>query len=460
MNFDTIAAIATSSINGSISIIRVSGEQSLEKVSEIFFDKHKNPLDLNKVKTHTIHYGFIYNRNMELLDEVMVLVMKAPRSFTTEDVVEIQCHGGSLICQMILQTLVEIGVRIAQPGEFTKRAFLHGRLDLSQAESIMDVIQSKSKSALKHSLAQLRGNVKEKILNLREKILSDLAFLEAALDDPEHISLEDFPKVMKQHADELQKEILHLIENGKNGRIIREGINTVIVGKPNVGKSSFLNCILRENRAIVTDIPGTTRDTLEEELMIGNNLIRITDTAGIHDTDDRIEAIGIEKAKGMMKQADFVIVLLDAGCELTEDDISILQDTSDCVGVVLLNKSDLVPVITKEDVAAYTEKKILSFSAASGEGLDKLEYYINTLFTKNKVKYDDDIYITNARHKEALIDAEKSLRLLCRSIEDGMPEDLYSIDLYNAYEALGRIIGESVEDDLVDKIFKDFCMGK
>ncbi|MCH5253097.1 MAG: tRNA uridine-5-carboxymethylaminomethyl(34) synthesis GTPase MnmE [Lachnospiraceae bacterium] len=457
---DTIAAIAVSSKNGSISVIRISGDDSLKIVSEIFFNAKNEKISLESCQTHTIQYGFIQNAKNELLDEVLVLIMKAPRSYTAEDVVEIQCHGGAFICQKILELLVEKGVRIAEPGEFTKRAFLNGRLDLSQAESVMDVIRSKSKVALENSLSQLTGKVKEKIVSLREMILEDIAFLEAALDDPEHISLEDFSSVMGEHTKLLREEVKYLLDNSENGRIIKEGIRTVIVGKPNVGKSSFLNCILRENRAIVTDIPGTTRDTLEEELMIGQTLLHLVDTAGIRNTEDKIESIGIEKAKQSVKEADFVICILDSSEELSEEDKNIFNLMRKKQGIILLNKSDLTSVILPEQIQKMTEKKVLPFSAATGEGLRELEAYLNERFMLGSVSYQDEIYITNMRQKQALYETAESLRNLSESIEAGMPEDLYSIDLYNAYESLGKIIGETVEDDIVDKIFKDFCMGK
>lgn len=459
---DTIAAIATSSKNGSISVIRVSGEESFSFVSKIFYNSNNENIDLNLCETHTVHYGYIKNAEGDLLDEVLVLLMKAPRSYTAEDTVEIQCHGGSFICRAILNLLIENGVRVAEPGEFTKRAFLHGRIDLSQAESVKDVIQSKSKIALENSLSQLRGNVKEKITELRDMILVDICTLEAALDDPEHLSLDGYSSMMSEHVDLLQKEVAHLLKNSENGRIIREGIKTVIIGKPNVGKSSFLNCILRENRAIVTDIPGTTRDTLEEELMIGDTLLQLIDTAGIHDTEDTIENIGIEKAKKSVEEADFVICILDSSDKLSEDDIFILKQAEHVPGVILLNKSDLDSVILPEQMKEYEEgnKKVMVFSAATGQGLTELEEYLNELFCQDEIDYEKDIYITNHRQKQALVDTAESLNQLREGIESGVSEDLYSIDLYNAYESLGKIIGKTVEDDIVDKIFKDFCMGK
>lgn len=457
---DTIAAIATSSKNGSISVIRISGSQSVELISRIFFGRNGKAIQLKNCESHTVQYGFICDEKEQVIDEVLVLLMKAPRSYTKEDVVEIQCHGGSFICQCILELLIRQGVRVAEPGEFTKRAFLNGRIDLSQAESVMDVIQSNSALALKNSVSQLRGQIKEKIVELREIILNDIAFLEAALDDPEHLPLGNFSETMREHTKLLKEEIEHLLDNSQNGRIIKEGVYTAIVGKPNVGKSSFLNCILREDRAIVTEIAGTTRDTLEEELRIGSTLIHLVDTAGIHNTEDTVEKMGVEKAKKTILDADFIVCMLDASEELSEEDKEVLGQVADKQGVILLNKQDLGSVVKKENIPFQEKKKILPFSAKTGEGLNELEEYLNQLFKMDSVSYNDEIYITNMRQKQAFIDTLESLTNLMQCIEDGMPEDLYSIDLQNAYESLGKIIGETVEDDIADKIFKDFCMGK
>lgn len=456
---DTIAAIATSSKNGSISVIRVSGEKSLFAVSNIFFNGKMESIDLEKKPTHTIQYGFICDGEKKM-DEVLVLIMKGPRSYTAEDVVEIHCHGGHYICQLILHLLLRQGVRIAEPGEFTKRAFLNGRLDLSQAEAVMDVIQSKSQIALDNSLHQLNGDVKEKIQSLRQIILEDVAYLEAALDDPEHISLDDFSENIKKHVKELLREIDHLIENSKNGRLIREGIRTVIIGKPNVGKSSLLNCMLRENRAIVTDEPGTTRDTLEEDIVIGNTLLHLIDTAGIHKTKHKVEAIGIERTKESIDTADFVIGVFDASESLSQEDQEIFQLMESRPGIILLNKTDLPKKIEEKNLLNYSEKQVISFSAATGEGLEQLEQVINQQMIEQKIEITQELYITNARQKESLLQTRENLNQVMESIQIGMPEDLYAIDLTNAYESLGKIIGETVEEDIIEKIFRDFCMGK
>lgn len=456
----TIAAIATSSKNGSISIIRVSGGEALSCVSRIFCNAAGEPVDLTECQTHTIQYGFICDENKKTVDEVLVLIMKSPRSYTAEDVVEIHCHGGHLICQMVLQLLLQNGVRAAEPGEFTKRAFLNGRIDLSQAEAVMDVIQAENQIALGNSLSQLRGNIKDKIKNLREILLTDIAFLEAGIDDPEHISLDDFSVTLSSHVEMLQKEVSSLLVNSGNGRIIKEGIRTVIVGRPNVGKSSFMNRMLREDRAIVTDVPGTTRDTLEEEVQIGPVVFHLIDTAGIHETEDVVESIGIEKTKDAIEKSDFVLCILDAGSQITEEDISILQLCRDKQGMILLNKSDLDSRITEEDIYDICPKKIFHISATNGDGIEELEEEITSLFLSEDIDYNKEIYITNVRQKQALLDTKESLSRLEESIQSGMPEDFYSIDMTDAYEHLGKIIGETVEDDIVDKIFRDFCMGK
>lgn len=457
---DTIAAIATSSKNGSISVIRVSGENALPIVSQIFYNRKGKKINLSSCGTHTIQYGFICDEQKNRMDEVLVLIMKAPRSYTVEDVVEIHCHGGHYICQEILKLLIENEVRIAEPGEFTKRAFLNGRLDLSQAESVMDVIQSKSKIALENSLNQLKGTVKEKIVSLRERILEDVAYLEAALDDPEHISLDDFSNNIEEHVKNLLQELQHLLENSKNGRLIKEGIYTVIVGKPNVGKSSLLNCLLRENRAIVTDVPGTTRDTLEEDIVIGNTLLHLIDTAGIHESENKVECIGIEKTKESIEKADFAICVLNHNEAISKEDKEVLQLIEKKDGVILLNKNDLPAAFDKKDIKQYSEKRVISFSAKKGKGLDELENYLQELFIENKIDANEEIYITNIRQRQALLDAKDSLVKVKESIALGMPEDMYTIDLTNAYESLGLIIGETIEEDIIEKIFRDFCMGK
>ena len=457
---DTIAAIATSSKDGSISIIRISGPEAVNIVSNSFVGKSGKKIDLTQKQSHTIHFGYIKDSNGEVIDEVIVLLMKAPKSYTMEDVVEVQCHGGSFVCQILLEHFVKEGVRIAQPGEFTKRAFLNGRIDLSQAESVMDVIQSDSELALHNSLNQLRGDIKVEVEKMREVLLTDIAFVEAALDDPEHLSLDGYVDTILDHARQLLEQVEHLLKNSENGKIIKEGIQTVIVGKPNVGKSSFLNCILREDRAIVTDIAGTTRDTLEEEVRIGTTRLHLIDTAGIRNTDNQIEKIGIEKAREQLKHCDFCILILDRSREIEEEDKILLKEIESKKAVILYNKSDLENAFSIDEIENMTTKKIIAFSAKTGEGLEELQQYITNQFFQNEISFNQEIYLSNERQKQAVSEAYESLLRVKESYDLGVGEDFYTIDMMNAYEQLGSIIGETVDDDLVDTIFKKFCMGK
>ncbi len=454
---DTIAAIATASTGGGVSIIRVSGEEAVEKVEPILSFSSKK---LSEFSSHTVHYGHVVDGTGKFVDEVLVLIMKGPNSYTREDVVEIQCHGSVLICQEILDLLLSTGVRMAEPGEFTKRAFVNGRIDLSQAEAVMDLIESKSRYALQSSMSQLNGIIKDKVIELRKMILDDVAFIEAALDDPEHISLEGFVDQLEQNVQYSTSELKKMIDNYRNGRLIRQGVQTVIIGKPNVGKSSFLNAILGTDRAIVTDVPGTTRDILEEDVRLGDLLLHLVDTAGIHDTSDPVERIGIERAKENLGRADFCILILDGSCELTDADKHLLEVISDLNGVVLLNKNDLDVKIREEDIRIYTDKRIISFSTMTGSGKHELEELIKEQFYLDQLSFNDEIYISNERQKQAVVSSYESLQQVKSSIELGLGEDFYTIDLMSAYESLGSMIGESLDDDLADTIFRKFCMGK
>lgn len=455
---DTIAAIATSSVSGGISVIRLSGEDALSIADKIFKSKKENK-KLSEQKSHTLHYGYICDGE-RVIDEVIVLLMLSPNSYTKEDVVEIDCHGGKMASKLILERLIQSGARMAEPGEFTKRAFLNGRIDLSQAEAVADIIQSKNKYALEASVSQLRGSIRERITEIRNEILRDIAFIEAALDDPEHMSLDGFSAQLDKKTDKYLESLNHILANSENGRILKEGVRTVILGKPNVGKSSIMNLLLKEDRAIVTNIPGTTRDVLEEEVQIGNVTLRIMDTAGIRETSDIIEKMGIEKAKTLLEKADFVILVFDRSEPLSNDDREIMEWTNNIPGVILLNKSDLLYQVEKKEIAASTDKKIIDFSVKDKKGLHELEEYIQKLFYEDKISYDDEIYISSLRQKEALLESVQSLKQVRVSIDSGMSEDFYTIDLTNSYEALGKIIGETVEDDVVDTIFREFCMGK
>lgn len=455
---DTIAAIATASGNSGIGIIRVSGDEAIEIVDKIFKSVHSDKKLVN-VKSHTINYGHIVD-NDKVIDEVLVSVMNGPHSYTGEDVVEINCHGGMIVIRKILEIVLKNGARTAEPGEFTKRAFLNGRLDLSQAEAVMDVINAKNEFALSSSIEQLNGRVSEKIKSLRKKIIYNIAFIESALDDPEHISIDGYSDKLSKILEEVNGELSRLINNFDNGRIVKEGVKTVILGKPNAGKSSLLNLLLGEERAIVTDIEGTTRDTLEESINLNGVFLNLIDTAGIRDSEDVVEQIGVNKAKELAEKSDLVIFVADASKELDENDKEIINLIKDKQAIVLLNKSDLGTIINEKNVSEFDNKPVITFSAKTGDGLDELENKIRDLFYEGKVKYNDELYITNARQKESLINAKNSIEEVIKSVENDMPEDFYSIDLMDAYTYLGQIIGESVEDDLVNEIFSKFCMGK
>lgn len=458
MKSDTIAAIATAMSPSGIGIIRISGDESLPIIDKIYRSK-SNKKKISECNSHTIHYGYIYDGE-ELIDEVMVLLMKAPNTYTKEDTIEIDCHGGVFVMRKILETVIKYGARPAEPGEFTKRAFLNGRIDLTQAESVIDIINSKNTFALKSSLSQLKGSVLKDVKEIRSNILHEIAFIETALDDPEHISLEEYPEKLKSIVVNEITNIKKLLDSADNGRILKEGINTVIVGKPNAGKSSLLNILVGEDRAIVTDIAGTTRDVLEEQINLHGISLNIMDTAGIRNTEDIVEKIGVNKAKEYAQKADFIIYVIDSSTELDESDFEIMEILKDKKAVILLNKSDLNVVTGKDIVEKHLDKKIISISAKENTGIHELEETIKEMFFHGEVTFNDEVYITNIRQKNSLQEAYDSLHLVVQSIEDGMPEDFYSIDLMSAYESLGRVIGESVEDDLVNEIFSKFCMGK
>lgn len=466
MKTDTIAAIATALSDSGIGIIRISGEDAIEVGNKIFCTPGGRRI-LREARSHTIHYGYVMEEN-HVLDEVMVSVMKKPKSFTAEDTVEINCHGGVLIMQKILELVCKNGARLAQPGEFTKRAFLNGRIDLSKAEAVMDVIQSQNEFALKSSMSRLQGKLSVKIKEFREKLIFEIALIESALDDPEHISLEGYPEKLAAKLEILLSEIQKLIDTADDGRLMREGISTVIIGKPNVGKSSLLNVLVGEDRAIVTDVAGTTRDVLQESVMLHGIGLHIIDTAGIRRTDDVVEKIGVEKAKKYAEDADLIIYVVDASVELDDGDREIISMIRDKNTIVLMNKADLDPVVEEENLRSLMDKIIpdhgritfISTSVKENTGMDILENTIREMFFQGVLKNNDESVIINMRHKEALQNARESLCMVKKSIEEKMPEDFYSIDLMSAYAELGKIIGEQVEDDLVDEIFSKFCMGK
>lgn len=455
---DTIAAISTGLSNSGISIIRVSGPETFEVMDKIFFAKNAGK-KLSTQKTHTIHYGFIRDGE-EVIDEVLVSVMHAPHTYTAEHVAEINCHGGSIVTKKVLETVLKQGVRLAEAGEFTKRAFLNGRIDLSKAEAVMEVIRAKSDLALKNSMAQLQGRVLKEISGLREIIICHTALIEAALDDPEHISLDGFTNELKESIIKIRERLKKLIDSAENGRMLREGIRTVILGKPNVGKSSLLNLLVGEERAIVTDIAGTTRDTIEETVTVRGIALSLVDTAGIRSTEDVVEKIGVEKAKKAAEDADLILYLADATEEVLEEEKELLSLIARKRSIILLNKVDLCEIPDTSALEKLTGQKVLCISAKNEEGLEELYDTIEQMFFQNELSYNEELYITGERQKQALQKAYEAAGQVLQSIEAGLPEDFYSIDLMQAYESLGEITGESVDEDLVNTIFREFCMGK
>ncbi|MCI9616349.1 MAG: tRNA uridine-5-carboxymethylaminomethyl(34) synthesis GTPase MnmE [Dorea sp.] len=501
----TIAAISTAVSSAGIGIVRMSGPEAFLIADRIY--KGKNEKRLSEQKSHTIHYGFIVDGE-ETIDEVLVMLMRGPRSFTGEDTVEINCHGGVYVVKRILETLIDYGARPAEPGEFTKRAFLNGRLDLSQAEAVGDLIEAQNKYALQSSVNQLKGCVRQEINRIRKNIIYHTAFIETALDDPEHISVDGYGVELKGNVEEWLGDIRRLLDTCDDGRIIKEGIRTVILGKPNAGKSSLLNVLLGEERAIVTDVEGTTRDVLEEHINLKGISLNIMDTAGIRDTEDIVEKIGVDRAKDYADQADLILYVIDSSRPLDENDCEIMRLIEGKTSVILLNKSDLEALVTVQDVEDMyftcnpggcgdkgessvvdhqscdnesnpaknkgilmvdddrkTEIKefkipVIDISAKDMKGIDHLEETLKKLFFEGNLAFNDEIYITNIRHKTALSDAYGALERVRDSIDAGMPEDFYSIDLMDAYEALGNITGETIGEDLVNEIFSKFCMGK
>lgn len=459
MNRDTIAAIATGMNPSGIGIIRVSGEDAFKVASSIFLNKKKS--EINVFESHKAYFGYIHD-NGSILDEVILLIFKNPKSFTGEDTAEIQCHGGILMMKKILDLCIKNGARPAEPGEFTKRAFLNGKMDLSEAEAVMDVISSQNDFSLKNSVKQLTGSLYNKITDIRGKILYEIAYIESALDDPEHISLDGYSDKLCGIVSDITNQLQKLADSFEDGRILSEGVKTVILGKPNVGKSSLLNILAGHERAIVTDIAGTTRDVIEEKININGILLNIIDTAGIHEASDAVEKIGVTKALSIAEDADFIMFVLDSSCKLSQEDEDIFyfikKHNKNCV--IVLNKSDLSSSIGIEEISCYSSNKVISISAKDETGIDELKLYITEQFSKGQIKYNNEIFINNARQKDALNQAISSLKMVNQSILDGMPEDFFSIDLNAAYDFLGQIIGEQIDEDVINEIFSKFCMGK
>ena len=450
---ETIAAIATALSDSGIGIVRISGDDAIEIGSRVYRSKN-GCHSLKDYGSHTIHYGFIMDGE-EILDEVMAAVMKAPNSYTKEDTVEINCHGGVLIVQKVLETVLRNGARLAEPGEFTKRAFLNGRIDLAKAEAVMDIIHSRNEFALKSSMKQLKGSISDCIRQMREEILYEIAFIESALDDPEHISTEGYPEKLLPKIGDLLLRCNKLIDSADDGKVLKEGINTVIVGKPNAGKSSLMNLLVGEEKAIVTDVAGTTRDVLEESIRLHGIGLNIIDTAGIRSTEDVVEKIGVERALKIASDADLILYVVDSSIALDESDEEILDLIRGKKCIVLLNKTDLVPVVEEEELRKKlrdAEISVIRTSTRDNTGIEEFENTIKEMFFSGALSMNEEVIITNMRHKQALEEARDSLLMVKKSLEDEMPEDFYSIDLMSAYASLGYIIGEEVGEDLVNEI--------
>ena len=454
----TIAAISTAMSASGIGIVRISGENAMDVIAKIYRSKNGKK-DIRTVVSHTIHYGFIYDGE-EVVDEVLVMIMRGPHTYTGEDTVEIDCHGGVYAMKMVLETVLKNGAIIAEPGEFTKRAFLNGRLDLSQAEAVMDVIQAKNSMALKSSVEQLKGSVQKAIREIRARLLHQIAYIETALDDPEHFDLTGYPQELLEIVEKESENISELLKTADDGRMIQEGIKTVILGKPNAGKSSLLNFLVGEDRAIVTEIAGTTRDILEEYISLNGITLRVIDTAGIRETEDVVEKIGVGKAKQMAENADLILYVVDSSLPLDDNEGEIMELLSGRKSIVIYNKTDLEAAVDIEELKEKTGSPVIPVSVVEETGISQLEDEIKRMFFHGELSFNDEVYITNARHKAALEESKESLKLVMDSIAMGMSEDFFSIDLMNAYESLGRIVGESVGEDLVNEIFSKFCVGK
>lgn len=456
--FDTIAAISTPPGEGAISIVRMSGEEAVSIAQKVFSGK-----DLTQAKSHTINYGHIVDpKTHEEIDEVMVSLMLAPKTFTREDVVEINCHGGIVATNRILQLLLVNGARLAEPGEFTKRAFLHGRIDLTQAESVMDLIRAKTDRSMKIALNQLDGNLSHLIDSLRKDILDVLAQVEVNIDYPEYDDVEEMTtKLLKEKTIEIKQRIEQLLKTASQGKIMREGLATALVGRPNVGKSSLLNHLLHEDKAIVTDVAGTTRDVIEEYVNVSGVPLKLIDTAGIRETDDKVEKIGVERSKKAIEQSDLVLLVLNAAESLTKEDLELIRLTNDKKRIIILNKTDLEEKLDRKELAKISENApVYATSILKNEGVEALEEAISKLFFNGIENSQSTVMVTNARHIALLKKAQNSLDSVLEGISSGMPVDLVQIDMTEAWNLLGEITGESYEDELLDQLFSQFCLGK
>lgn len=458
--FDTIAAISTPPGEGAISIVRLSGEQAISIADAVFQSGKKKLID---VSSHTIHYGHIFDpEKYQMMDEVMVSIMRKPKTFTREDIVEINCHGGIVVVNQILQLVLRQGARLAEPGEFTKRAFLNGRVDLSQAEAVMDLIRAKTDKVMNLAINQLDGNLSRLIRQLRQEILETLAQVEVNIDYPEYDDVEELTtRLLLEKANQVQKQIQALLQTAQQGKILREGLSTAIIGRPNVGKSSLLNHLLREEKAIVTDIAGTTRDVIEEYVNVRGVPLKLVDTAGIRETEDIVEKIGVERSRKALSEADLILLVLNQSESLTTEDKQLLDITSGNKRIILLNKTDLPSRINQEDLVPYLENEpALPISVLTSEGLDQLEQAIADLFFGGNTGDKDASYLSNTRHIALLEKAEHSLAEVIQGIESGMPVDLVQIDMTRCWDYLGEIVGDSVQDELITQLFSQFCLGK
>lgn len=460
IDFDTIAAISTPPGEGGIGIIRISGEEALEVADRVYRMGNKK---LSEQKTHTIHYGKVINpKTDEQIDEVMATVMRAPKTYTREDVVEINCHGGILAVNKVLQTVLNNGARLAEPGEFTKRAFLNGRIDLSEAEAVMDMIRAKTDKAMRMAIDQMDGSLSNLIRNLRQEILNTLAQVEVNIDYPEYDDVEEMTsKLLMEKAYGIKDQVNALLETAQQGKILREGLATAIIGRPNVGKSSLLNKLLKEDKAIVTDIAGTTRDIVEEYVSVKGVPLRLIDTAGIRDTEDQVEKIGVERSRQAILDADLVLLVFNQSEALTDEDLKLIEATNDQKRIVILNKMDLKNKLNLEELKKHLNgDAIVTTSVISDNGLAELEQQIADLFFSGQTGERDATYVSNVRHIALLRDTIDALDEVIEGIEMAMPVDLVQIDMTRAWDLLGEITGDSVQDELITQLFSQFCLGK
>ncbi|MCV3739987.1 tRNA uridine-5-carboxymethylaminomethyl(34) synthesis GTPase MnmE [Lentilactobacillus hilgardii] len=457
--FDTIAAISTPPGEGGISIVRISGEEALDVAKNVYRGKN-----LDKVASNTINYGHIVDpsTNQEV-DEVMLSIMRAPHTYTKEDIIEINCHGGIVATNRILQLVLSNGARMAEPGEFTKRAFLNGRIDLSQSEAVMDLIEAKTDRSMKAAISQLDGNLSHLIKHLRKDILDVLAQVEVNIDYPEYDDVETMTsKLLREKATDVHKRIVQLLQTAKQGKILRDGLATSIIGRPNVGKSSLLNHLLHEDKAIVTDVPGTTRDVLEEYANVSGVPLKLIDTAGIRDTNDKVEKIGVDRSRKAINSADLVLLVLNASEPLTEEDRQLIEATNKKKRIVVLNKTDLPIKLNLNEIKRLTKaQNIISTSAIKADGLKGLEELISTMFFNEGIaSSQNDVVVTNARHIGLLNQAKSALEDVLKGLDEGMPVDLVQIDMTRCWDFLGEITGDSYQDELIDQLFSQFCLGK